>query len=267
MSINAANTYDIDPLVAELYDQLEQTTDDLELIRRLVPAGAGLRILEPFCGSARLAVALAGDGHEVVGVDQSACMLARARDRIDRAPPDVRARLTLREADAVASTWPVGFDVVILGINSFYELGTSEEQEGCIAAAAAATREGGHVYVDNNHMEGLLDEHWRTLRASGVFPTGRCADGTRLDGSIETTWADPPGRRVRFRRTVRITRPDGDIAVKAWEQQVHPPSTGEVSGWLARHGFTVERLVGDHAGAPYSDASPRAIFWARRTRS
>src|SRR5689334_4186249 len=112
MSVNAANTYDIAPYVAELYDHLEQTTADVELIRGLVPAGARLQILEPFCGSARIAAALAGDGHQVVGIDQSACMLARARERLDRSPPAVRERVTLLEADAVTRAWPGDFDLV-----------------------------------------------------------------------------------------------------------------------------------------------------------
>jgi hypothetical protein len=33
--------------------------------------------------------------------------------------------------------------------------------------------------------------------------------------------------------------------------------------WLARHGFEIERLYGDRAGADYSPQSARAIFWAR----
>src|ERR1700755_591501 len=180
MSINPANTYDIDPHVAELYDQLERTLADAALIRQLLPAGARARILEAFCGSARLAAELVGDGYRVVVRDQSACMLARGRERVRGAAPDVRDRLTLHEADVVAQPWPTGFDGVILSINCFYELGTGDEQERCIAAAAAALHPDGYLYVDNNHMEGDLDEHWRTLRASGVFPTGRCADGTRL---------------------------------------------------------------------------------------
>ena len=262
MAHNLANTYDVDPHVAEIYDQVEQTTDDLSLVRGLLAGGGPRRILEPFCGSARLAVPLAEDGHTVVGLDQSACMLARGRARLSRSP--ARERVTLIEADVVGGAWPAGFDVVILGINSFYELAGAAEQEGCIAAAAAALGAGGHLYVDNNHMEGSLDEHWRTANRKGVFPTGTCQDGTRLEGSIETLEADGPARWVRFRRRVEITRADGSSAVLSWDQEVHPVSAEEVSGWLSAHGFVVEHRFGDHHGAAYTEASPRAIFWARR---
>jgi len=46
--------------------------------------------------------------------------------------------------------------------------------------------------------------------------------------------------------------------------QKHPVSAVEVRGWLENHGFAVERTFGDRAGNPYTDASPRAIFWARK---
>ncbi len=46
--------------------------------------------------------------------------------------------------------------------------------------------------------------------------------------------------------------------------QTHPASAVEVQAWLEAHGFRVERLFGDRAGNPYTDASGRAIFWARR---
>ena len=33
--------------------------------------------------------------------------------------------------------------------------------------------------------------------------------------------------------------------------------------WLKQHGFIIEHLFGDRRGNPYSEASGRAIFWAR----
>jgi SAM-dependent methyltransferase len=258
------NMYDVEPHVAEIYDQSETYTDDVKLIRKLINGRGPLRILEPFCGAGRILIPLALDSHEIVGLDQAKGMLARARTKIGQLPKDVQRRITLAEADVTREAWPQGFDLVILGGNCFYELATSEEQKGCIVSAAVSLDPCGCVYVDNDHMEGDLDESWCEPGVSQGFPTGVCADGSRVESTSETVWYDGPRRLVRFRRRTQVTLPDGSVVEKEYVQQKHPVSTVEVQTWLEAHGFVVEQLYGDRAGNPYTEASKRAIFWARK---
>jgi SAM-dependent methyltransferase len=260
----SAGMYDVESHVAEIYDQIETDTDDVDLIRKRICGRGPWRILEPFCGTGRILIPLALDGHELVGLDGAQEMLARARVKVADLPNTVQRRIILSEADVTAAEWPRGFNLVILGGNCFYELATPQEQEGCIASAAASLKAGGYVYVDNNHMEGDLDESWREPGESQGFPTGTCADGTRIESASETVWYDAPKRLVRFRRRTRVVLPDGQVVERENVQQKHPPSTGEVRGWLEAHGFEVEHLCGDRTGSPYTESSKRAIFWARK---
>jgi len=154
--------------------------------------------------------------------------------------------------------------VVLLGGNCFYELASAAEQERCIVQAARSLRPVGYVYVDNDHMEGDLDESWWKPGVSGGFPTGVCADGARVESTTETIWYNVPRRLVRFCRRSQVTRPDGSTVERKYAQQKHPVSTGEVQTWLETHGFVVEALYGDRAGNPYTGVSERAIFWARK---
>ncbi len=264
MSYNATNMYDIEPHIAEIYDQIETYTDDVELIRRLMGRRGPLRILEPFCGTGRILIPLALDGHELVGLDQAQGMLARAQAKIALLPAEVQARITLSEADVTSAEWPQGFDLVILGGNCFYELATPQEQEQCLVSTAASLNPGGHVYVDNDHMEGDLDKSWRRPGVSQGFPTGTCADGTRVESTTETIWYDAPLRLVRSRRCTTVTLPDGSTIRKEYVQQKHPVSAVEVQTWLETHGFLVERMYGDRAGSSYTETSYRAIFWAKK---
>ncbi|HUQ16935.1 MAG TPA: methyltransferase domain-containing protein, partial [Candidatus Saccharimonadales bacterium] len=48
---------------------------------RSVASGTGGPVLELGCGTGRIAVALAADGHAVVGLDRSEAMLGRAAER------------------------------------------------------------------------------------------------------------------------------------------------------------------------------------------
>lgn len=265
MSVNANNVYDMDAAIAEFYDLTETGTDDVDTLLRLVDGRSGLRILEPFCGTGRILLALAHAGHAVVGLDQSEVLLGRCRTKLASLPVDTQRRVDLIQADATAGNWPTGFDVVVLGGNWAYELATAEEQQACIAAAGQALTPGGHLFSDTDHMEGELDEAWQ--RRDGVkpcWPTGELTDGTKLDGWNETVWTDPAARLWRCRRGVKITFPDGTMRESVRSQQKHPVSGEELQAWMAAHGLVVEWHCGQHGtDRPYTPDAPRATFWAR----
>ena len=257
--------YDLDAHVAELYDRLITDRHDIALIRRLIGSRRELRILEPFCGTGRILIPLARDGHTVVGMDSARAMLDRAAAKLGALSPGIRKRVTLLHRDVLRDKWPGGFDLVILAGNCLYELATSGEQARVIAQAAEVLRTGGYLFLDNDHMEGELDRAWYDPPVcEGVFPTGECADGTRLESRWEVVWYDRSRRLVRFLRRIRIIRPDGSVVVREYVQQKHPVSTVEVADWLTEQGLTLEGMWEDHHGSPYTAAAPRAIFWARK---
>ncbi len=258
--------YDLDAHVAELYDQQITTTEDVALIRRLIGPREGLRILEPFCGTGRVLIPLAFDGHVVVGLDRAQGMLSRARAKARTLPLEIQGRVTLSRCDVLREAWPTDFDLVILGGNCLYELATPEEQAQVIAAAANALRPGGQLFVDSDHMEGELERTWYDPpMRERVFPSGECADGTRLESRWQVIWYDAPRRLIRLLRQTRISRPGGSIVECECIQQKHPVSAAEVADWLTGQGLTIERMLGDYEGHPYTNSAPRAIFWARKS--
>jgi SAM-dependent methyltransferase len=263
--INTVSMYDVEAHVAEIYDRIENYSDDVDLVKTLIGERKQLRILEPFCGTGRILIPLALAGHHIVGIDRAQVMLDRARDKISRLPAEVQSSVQLFKADILASEWPDNFDVVILGGNCLYELATSEEQDHCISRAARSLKPGGYIYLDNNHMEGLLVQSWQELNIEKeAFPTGICLDGTKLNSYWKLTWFDAVARRVMYQRRTIVTSIDGQS--KTWEYQMgcHPPSTIEMKSWLDKYCFEVEKLFGDRSGGLYTDTSDRAIFWARK---
>jgi SAM-dependent methyltransferase len=254
--------YDIEPHIAEIYDQVEAHTDDVALIQNLIGERGPLRILEPFCGTGRILIPLAMDGHHLVGIDRAQGMLVRAQAKVDGLWDRVRERIALIQADVLDKEWPRGFDLILLAANCFYELATAQEQKRCIASAFAALESGGYVYIDNDHMEGDLDESWQRGGVSTSFPTGTCSDGTHVESTVQTIWYDAPRRLARFCRRTRVSLPNGNVVEESYVQQKHPVSTVEVRTWLEEQGFFIEQLYGDRARNPYVAGSPRAIFWA-----
>jgi SAM-dependent methyltransferase len=102
----------------------------------------GARVLELGCGTARNATAvLAAGAREYVGVDASAEMLARGRERVGS---DRRVRLV--EGD-VSSAPRDGFDVVMFCL----VLEHFERLEVPLAAASSALRPGGELRIFELH--------------------------------------------------------------------------------------------------------------------
>ena len=264
-AIPANPSYDADACLAEFYDRTETQTRDVELLRKLLADRGPLCILEPFCGTGRILLPLLTDGHELVGMDASPRMLDRARMKVAALPLEVERRARLIHADCTKGPWPDGFDIVLLAGNCLYELESAEQQRSCIGFAAAALKSGGRLYLDNDHMEGDLAESWcRIGIEQPAYPIGDLPDSTRLSGSSCVLWVDRPNRLWRTQRTLTIRFPDGQEIRREWVQQKHPPSIDEMRTWLDEAGFAIEQSRGSHDGAPLSESSPRAFFWARR---
>jgi SAM-dependent methyltransferase len=264
MNHNSINAYDTDAHVAEIYDQYETKLDDIDFIRRLIRNFGSMKILEPFCGTGRILLPLALDGHAVFGMDQSAGMLNYARQKIQRLSLEAQERIDLAQVDVLCEEWPRGFDLVILGCNCFYELAAPDEQEKCILQAFQSLKPGCYLFIDNDHMEGELATSWQHSGVVEPSLSGKCSDGTIIESTRETIWFDVPQRLARFRRRTKVTLPDGNIVEQEYIQQKHPISKREVQDWLEKHGFIVEGIYDNYAGEPYTGVSQRSIFWSRR---
>jgi SAM-dependent methyltransferase len=252
-------TYDADPHIAELYDQTEDSVDDVEMIRSLLGQERPLRIFEPFCGSGRIFLPLAQDGHYVTGMDCSTSMLQRARAKIEHLPAHVQPRLI--HDDVLRGVWPPDQDVTLLGGNCFYCLATESEQELCVELAARSLRPGGHVWIDH-------DSRLEQLSASLVGPTkpwpeGTCIDGTGVHGASECVAIDSVRNYWYGRRALTVVAPDGQTSVSHWRSQTHFVSAQETQSSLQKHGFRIVRLMDGSGGEAWTAESGRATFWAR----
>ncbi|MEV4222458.1 class I SAM-dependent methyltransferase [Nonomuraea sp. NPDC049725] len=150
--------FDIDePLVAGIVGEL--------------PPGAAL---DAACGTGRMAAALAGRGHRVIGVDSSPDMLALARERVPQG--DFRHG----ELDRL----PVPDDAVDL-VTCSLALTHVPSLGPAMAEFARVLRPGGHLVISDMHPEGV---------ARGFVPTVRLPDGR--PGRI-ATYHHPVGDYLR----------------------------------------------------------------------
>lgn len=154
---------------------------------------AGSRLLDAPCGYGRLSRPLAERGAHVVGVDQSAALLAEAEQARGDLPAD---RLAYRQHDLRAplpeGAGAGGFDCAI---NVFSSLGYGSEADdlAILRTLAGAVRPGGLVLVETVHRDLVVVRRSRGSTGGAQ----RLADGTliveeaRFDsiaGRVDTTW-------------------------------------------------------------------------------
>ncbi|MFQ5414369.1 MAG: class I SAM-dependent methyltransferase [Phycisphaerae bacterium] len=101
------------------------------------------RIYEPFCGTGRIAIALARRGYHVIGADMVPAAVAYARDRARAA--GVEVELTVGDARVFRPAEPV--DAIVALIDSFRLLATAEAAASAAREFAAALRSGGVLVI------------------------------------------------------------------------------------------------------------------------
>jgi SAM-dependent methyltransferase len=169
--------------------------DEAAALWRILALSPGSRVLDAPCGYGRVSVPLARLGATVLGVDQSAPLLAEAERRRGDVGPD---RLRFLRHDLRAPLAEAGFDAAL---NLFTSLGYGPEEDdlAILRTLGAAVRQGGAVAIDTMHRDVVA-----AFRAREVTPAHRLPDGTlvleepRFDpvaGRIDTTWywAGPAG--------------------------------------------------------------------------
>jgi SAM-dependent methyltransferase len=156
--------------LSEIYDYIFPYDADaaaaVEFLSALSPGG---RILELGIGTGRIALPLAGLGHEVVGVDTSPEMLAQLAEK------DPDQRIEVVESDMADPQVKGRFGVVTMLYNTIAALLTQELQMRCVASVASLLDDEGRFVVEAKvpvfalgasptiNMTGLDEEQIRTL--------------------------------------------------------------------------------------------------------
>ena len=133
---------------ADVYDDWYGDITDVEactdrLVGLVAEAGGG-PVLELGIGSGRLALPLAERGVEVHGIDASEAML----DRLRAKPGGAGLRLTHGDMADLELVDAPPFAVVFVAFNTFFNLGSGAEQQGCLDRAASLLAPDGQLVVE-----------------------------------------------------------------------------------------------------------------------
>jgi len=240
--------------LAEFYDLVyDPLSSDVDWCRALA-ARTGGPVLELGCGSGRVAVPLAADGHRVVGIERSPAMLERARARAARAGVE----LDLHEGDVRDFSLQESFPLVVMVLNTFLML-TPEDRWACLARAREHLADGGrfamHVFQPDPAKvagyEGAVVEEGTFETESGSHVTVFTSTRATVDRSTFSWTCDEVGAGQLVRRSSRRTT-------------LHFLYRREAELLFSAAGFSIESLEGDWDGSPADEHSPRLLIVARR---
>ena len=209
--------YEADSLSTEIYDARDLITGssaegDIDLHRGLAGETGG-PILDVGCGTGRVAVALAADGHEVVGVDLSAPMLRLAEQRRAGLPASVAARLSFHQADMATLDLGRDFALVVTPSRVFQFMLTTHAQRQALSALKSHLRPDARLVLDL--FDPLLDlvvpsAEGTARRGEVVHPTTGNSVTWEVTGRMQIRPASSSsriGRRARSMHPARCCEP------------------------------------------------------------
>ncbi len=215
-------------------------------VDKLAGLAAGGRALELAVGTGRVAIPLVERGVEVVGIELSAAMVGRLREKADEATlPVVVGDMTTARAGGT-------FALVYLVYNTISNLLSQEEQVECFRNAARHLEPGGRFVVE------LWVPELRRLPPGLPATVGVHEPGYLLVDTYDTlrqhvvshhfTYDESGGRQARLGRS-----PHRYI----W------PAELDLMAQLA--GFRLESREADWSGAPFTAESPSHVSVYRLT--
>ena len=216
-------------------------------------------MLELGCGTGRVTQPLAADGIDLVGIDRSAPMLDRARQRIARSGPHRTAarRPRLVRGDIRSLPFrPRAFAAVLAPYGILQSLIRPRDLADTLASVARVLPRGGMFGID------LVPDvpKWREY-SNRVQLRGR--DGDARLTLVESVRQDRRRHLTTFEQTY-IERRRGRTSQHRFDLVFRTVSVRTMSRQLERAGFAVEAVLGDYAGGPWDDRADVWIILARK---
>jgi SAM-dependent methyltransferase len=232
--------------------------DELAFWSQLADA-AGPQLLELATGTGRVAIALAGLGHQVIGLDRSSAMLVRAERKRRRLAPGVAARLRLVRADMRAFHFATPFDVVFVSFNSYLLLDAAGRL-ACLRAAHRQLRPGGAFAVDvfaANQLDRTPDHEQMTFLETEP-ETGRRVTRERFYEF------DPASDRGLSTLVYRLCAPDGSVEELRLGYSLALMAPEDVVGELEAADLAVEGVYGGYRREPWTASASNLIVVGRK---
>jgi ubiquinone/menaquinone biosynthesis C-methylase UbiE len=225
----------------------------------------GGTVLEIACGTGRVAIRLAQDGFNVVGLDLSPEMIAVA---IQKSAGLGNVRWV--QGDMRAFQLEETFDLALIPGHAFQNLNTSPDQVACLECIKRHLNRGGWLIVHLDHMNTenvrwlgeLCGEKRGVFEAAEQFKHPQTGRQTRASRS----WSYEPSTQTAIVQTIwEEMDTEGRVLNRVEREPIrlHCLFRFEMEHLLARVGFKIQAVYGDFFRHELQDDSPGMIWVAK----
>jgi len=251
---------------SEWYDVFYSTAgdEDVEFYVDLAQASRG-PVLEIGCGTGRVSLPIASAGIDVVGVDFSTSMLAKARERA-AATKDNGGAVEFLQGDMRTLALGRRFPLVIIPARTLYLALTPEEQLESLRRAAAHLAPRGalafNLFVPDSDLISDVSEEPFSMGETINPKTGlRCL----LSAANRP---DPVGQTIHSIQTVEELSDAGEVVRTVdLEVDLRYLYPSEVHVMLEQVGIVADQVFGDFEGGPLTEDSEEMVWVVRATPS
>ncbi len=254
---------------APLYDRLARFydwehrgfRDDLPLYQGFARATSG-PVLDAACGTGRVLLALAKEGHSVTGVDPSSAMLDIARAGV--AADGLTSRVRLVQGEMQTMELGQTYGLALVALSSFHHLLTAADQRKSLARLAAHLSTGGLLVIDlvNPTPEWLAAGDGTLVhQLSAPFPA---PDGPDLLSKFVARTTHFETQRESSLLVYDRTDPGGAVSRSSFQMETRLLFRYEAELLLAEAGFRLRDLYGGYDLDAYQAFSSRMILVAER---
>jgi SAM-dependent methyltransferase len=254
--------------VAQLYDHVVPyaTRGDVEFFVDEALAANG-PVLEVGCGTGRVLIPTARAGVSIDGLDASAAMLARCREKLAAEPEAVRKRTALHEGDMRSFELATRYALVTLPFRPFQHLLTADDQVACLTTIHRHLRPDGRLILDlfNPSIDYLANRPLGLEMPEG--PATTLPDGRRLERTFKIVKADRFEQVNDIELIYHITDTDGHTRRSVHAFRMRYLFRYEAEHLLARTGFVVDQLYAGYDRSAYGSTYPGELIFIVRKAS
>jgi SAM-dependent methyltransferase len=209
-------------------------------------------VLELGCGTGRIAIPVAKSGVHVIGIDRSASMLARARQRTRRARLGSRINLVRGDIRELPFPQPAPLGLAMAPYGILQSLLNDDDLSAALSSVASVLPPGALFGVDLVADLPAWQEYRKQRRLSG-WRSGRRTHVTLLESVRQD-----PRRGLTIFEQEYVERRGGERVSRRFDLAFRTVSVSQMARRLEASGFRVTAVLGDYEGRPW-DA--RAEVW------
>lgn len=218
----------------------------VEVARKVLPFSPGQRVLDIACGAGRHLIAFAKQGALVTGVDLSADLLQRAKQRC----VELGLKAVLKQADMRELPFENKFNGVTMWFTSFGYFSHVDDDLRVLRGVHRALKQDGWWWIDLPNpvylKRNLIPASERSL--AGPYGMATVREERKIDGS-------------HVIKTVQIRDTRGE---RSYEERVRLYTAECFAALVKQAGLVAEGLLGDYDGKPFSPEHPRQIWFGRK---